>query len=515
MKKRKKRGLKIIVILVIIVLAIAIIVKLNKRKIKIEPTYEIAEIEYNYFLLYLNEKYGVIDTSGNIVIQPEYDNLIIPNPKEDVFICSNDGDSKNKVLDQNGKELYTIYDNVEAISINGVTTTIPYEKDILKYRVNDQYGLINIEGIRITKAIYEEIDGLKYEEGNLIVKQNGKYGVIDLNGKKKLNISYDGIEADKYYDENLGYENTGYIVSYTTEEGYRYGYISSSGKKILEIEYNDLKRVTNIDEKDNIYLIVSKDGQYGFFKNDKQIIDYKYQGIEYNALNNLLIINKANKYGIYTLEGNEVIPIEYKTLLFNGIYVYAKNGSDIKYFTNKGEEVTNGFTSLKPVDDGKYYISMDNYGLHGIVDSDNNILVENKYVYIDYLFDNYFSAYKNESGLGIIKANGDIVTDYKYTILNRIGETNLIKAEDMTNNTIEIYNKDLDIISKLDNAELDIRDTYFKLYNENTIIYINFQGDIITEKEAIESSEEAPDTIGDYEKEYYGYSQVYYTISEE
>ena len=90
-------------------------------------------------------------------------------------------------------------------------------------------------------------------------------------------------------------------------------------------------------------------------------------------------------------------------------------------------------------------------------------------------------------------------------------DTELIKAENMENSKIEIYTKDLNQIAKLENAELEIRDTYVRLYNENTNIFIDKQGNIIDENQALEQTQEAPDTIGKYAKDYMGYAQVYYT----
>ncbi len=48
---------------------------------------------------------------------------------------------------------------------------------------------------------------------------------------------------------NRYYKKSGYIVSKTTDEGYRYGYVNIEGKQIIENKYNDLYRVTDIKAK--------------------------------------------------------------------------------------------------------------------------------------------------------------------------------------------------------------------------------------------------------------------------
>ncbi len=512
--KKKIIGIIVLLILIIAVTMTIVLIKKNAdKKMKEYEIEEIAEKEYKYFILYTNGKYGVMDTNGNILIEAKYDKVVIPNSKKAVFICSNEGDEKNKVFNEKAEEIFTVYDNVEEIELDGLVTSLPYEKNVLKFKVNDQYGLIDLDGNRIIKATYEEIRGLKYKEGELLAKLNGKYGVINIKGAKLINFDYDNIEADKYFEEEEKYKKSGYIVCKTADEGYRYGYISNDGEKLLDTNYNNIKRVIDIQGQD-VYIIASSNGQYGLLKNKEKLIDFKYQGIEHNATNNLLIINRGAKYGVYTLTGEEVVPIEYKTLQFNGIYIYAKTGSDIKYFTAKGEEVTTKFTSLVPVNNGEYYISVDQNGLYGIVDKEQNTLIENKFVYIEYMYNNYFSAYKNENGLGLIDTKGKEYTVFNYTTITKIADTELIKAENMENSKIEIYTKDLKQVAKLENAELEIRDTYVKLYNDKTNIFIDKHGNIIDEKQALESTQEAPDTIGKYAKDYMGYAQVYYTDEE-
>ena len=283
MNNKKKIIIAITILISIILLGtIAIImIKNNKQEMKEYQVEEIAEIEYEYFILHSNNKFGVIDITGNILIDPKYDEVIIPNPKKDVFICSNFDSEKNTVLNSKGEVIFDIYDNIEAIPLQGVVTALPYEKNVLKYEVNGQYGLVDLDGNRIIKATYEELNGLKYKEGELLAKLEGKYGVININGAKLINFEYDNIEGDKYYTKEQGYKESGYIVCTTTEEGYRYGYIAENGEKVLETKYNNIKRITDINGKD-IYAIASVNGQYGLLKNKEVLIDFKYQGIDLN-----------------------------------------------------------------------------------------------------------------------------------------------------------------------------------------------------------------------------------------
>lgn len=213
-----------------------------------------------------------------------------------------------------------------------------YEKTTLKYKKDDKYGIINLDGKKITNAIYEEIDTLQYKEGELLVKKDGKYGIININGGTLVKPIYDSVEADKYYEEGNSYKNAGYIVSETTEEGYRYGYVNTDGKEIMETKYNDLYRITEAPNND-IYIICAENGKYGLFKNGKQILSNEYQTLTYNESNNTITALKGKKYGVFSMDGNEIVPIEYTQINITGNYIYA-TGTDenVKIFDSNGNE---------------------------------------------------------------------------------------------------------------------------------------------------------------------------------
>lgn len=247
--------------------------------------------------------------------------------------------------------------------------------------------MINFEGKVITKPIYEEISSVKYKEGEILAKKNGKCGVINNKGKKLIPFEYEEIEGDKYYKN--GYKETGYIVKTRTEEGYRYGYINSSWKKILNPDYTGVSRILDIQGKD-IYLIASKNGQYGIIKNKKEEVDFKYQSITYNSDTNLFAVQRSEKYGVINLNGESIVPIEYKSIRFNGTYITAKGYEEEQTFNEKGEKITNGLTGMKKVSELDVYITTDKGPSYGIVDSDKKVLVPNNYLYIDYAFGRIF-----------------------------------------------------------------------------------------------------------------------------
>ena len=288
---------KYIVILVIILLIILGIVgwfvyqqiKENGRQYEIE---KLSIDNYQYFILRQDGNYGVINKNGDIVINPEYTNIVIPNPEKEVFICYTG--EETKILNQNQEQIYAQYSHIQPIKLKNIASDLMYEKNVLTYEQDGKIGLINLEGEIIAKPIYESIEGLPYKEGELLVKIDGKYGVINNKGNELVKAEYDQISPDNYTTEENGYKDAGYIVSNTTENGYRYGYVDVKGNMILQTEYNEISRIIDIKGND-IYLIAAQNGQYGMYKNEKQVIKNEYQSISYNSENGTVTLEKTKK----------------------------------------------------------------------------------------------------------------------------------------------------------------------------------------------------------------------------
>ena len=86
---------------------------------------------------------------------------------------------------------------------------MPYEKNLLKYKQNGKWGLIDFNGNVVAKPEYEEIEGLSCKEGELLVKKDGKFGVINNKGVELIRIKYDYISGDEYYTEDKNYKYSG------------------------------------------------------------------------------------------------------------------------------------------------------------------------------------------------------------------------------------------------------------------------------------------------------------------
>ena len=403
----KNNKIKVLVAFLVIVIIIIGIYKFLESKNK---EYTFTEVStYNYFVLNKDSKYGVIDTTGKFIIEPIYDNVNIPNPEKAVFICRKEDNLI--VLNDSNEEIFTEYEEVNSIGINGIVSNIPYEKTVLKYKKDGKYGIINFDGKEITKPIYEEIKGLENKESELLVKYSGKYGVINVKGAKLIKPEYDNIVADGFYTDKNNYGLSGYILSNKTQEGYKYGYINYKYNEVLNVEYDTIERILDTKNIEDTYLIASKNGKYGVVKNNKVLINYSYQGIEYNSDNSMFEIEKNDKYGIIDYTGNSIIPIEYTGIEINGIYIQAFNDEERKVYNILGEVITDlKYEAILKTQNENYQITINEDGFYGIINAQNEELVKNKYNYIEYLFEDYFIVSNENGKLGVINSKEECVT---------------------------------------------------------------------------------------------------------
>ena len=481
----KKKAIVVLSILILIIGIISII-KYNKNKSKFNYTIEqISEV--NYFLLMQNNKYGVINKNGDIVVDPIYDVVEIPNASKPVFICKgnydqNSGEYNIQVFNDKKEPILYQYYTVEAIKLNNVESNGNYEKSVLKYKSDNKYGLIDFSGNKITDAIYDSVEGFNYREGILLVKKSDKYGIINIKGASIIKPKYDEILCDEYYTTDSKYDKSGYIVGTKTDKGMRYGYIDGiKRKQILKNEYNDIYRITDKIDDNNIYLVAFKDGKAGVYQNKKKIINNEYEDILYDANNDLLTLQKTSKQGVSKFDGTTIIPIEYDNIFFAGEYINAQKGDKIDIYNFDGTKENSEYISRKSVADKKYEIVSTSDDKYKIINNENNKVIDDNYQYVQYLFKNYFSVTKDNK-YGIIDSDGNTILDFKYNTVQLLENSNVIQIIDDKSN-IELLDENLKSIIKIKDANIYTYDNYFKVYSDDNVQYFDKSGKKLESKD--------------------------------
>ena len=466
---------KVAAVIIALIVLIMFIFILNKLFVKDSSTGKI--VSKNYFAAYKDDKWGVIDSTGNTVIDPAYKEMIVvPNSKNAVFICTYDvnydtGEYKTKVLNDKNQEIFTQYDKVEALQNQDKSGNIFYEQKALKIKKNGKYGLISFDGTEVTPVQYDEITVIPTITNSFKVKQNEKYGIIDEDGKTVIEPQYADIDI-------LGDNNkSGFIVK--ADNG-KYGIVDYSNTQILPVNYEGIEKVYG----NNMYtvivngeqIIVNKNGENvitkGFIK-VKQILSSQENAFVYTRSNNkcgimdmtgkvlvnpqydsieetetgIFIASKDGKYGIININNEEKVPFEYSSITFNkkaAIYVAESSNYNAKILDNNLQTRLEGilielnenkeYIKLRIGDDYKYYnfkfeektesdifpdrtlyLSKKN-GKYGYVDKNGKVIVD--YIYDDAIEQNDygFSAVKKDEVWGSIDSQGKVVQEPTYNL---------------------------------------------------------------------------------------------------
>lgn len=431
MKKKVFIGITIC-LLITIIIGIIIATKIRKQK-----DYELLKTtEYKFFKLTKDGKEGVIRRDGQIILEPQYDNIEIPNQDIPIFIATTG--EKSEVYNDSKEKIMTDLTQVEVIKIKKEDGIVQINNTVLKYKENDKYGLVDFDGKKITKPLYEEISALEDKNGEIKVKKDGKYGAINIKGNILIKAKYDFIKGDGY-SKNGDFKIGGYIVGNKSNQGIKYGYLNKNGKEIIKIEEENLYRVTEI-ESDDAYIVASQNGRYSIFKGKNKLVDYKYLEVNYNKDSKTFTVRKNQSYGLLDIEAKEIIKPEYEQLLVAGEYVNAYKNNENYVFDLQGNRVKEPeYVSLEKTKTEKYYIVMNKEYKYGIIDKDKNVVIEPKYDYI-----------------------------------RQINNTDLILAS--IGNDVTVYSANIKEIVSHKNASVDIVNEYIKITTQDDVIYLSLEG---------------------------------------
>lgn len=420
------------VVVIMFIFVIKGILTKDKEQVKITSK--------DYAVVFQDNKWGVIDSNGNIVIDPSYEEMItIPNSKNDVFLCIYDvnyetGEYKTKVLNSKNEEIFTQYEQIEAVVNKDENNNIWYEDNVLKVKKDGKYGMINLLGKELAPCQYDDVVAIEGIKDTIKVTKDGKVGVIDNEGKEILAIQYTDVT-------NLGKDNKeGFIVK--GEDG-KYGIVDYSNQTILETKYDEIVK----EVYGNDMYLVKQAGKQVLVKSDgTEVLNTGYdeiKGILKNAENGVIYV-KDSKYGVMKMSGEVTIPAEYEELkeAKSGILIAKQNGKYGVIDMQKATKVEPTYVSISYNEKADLYIAEKEDYNNDIIDNtftirQSGILVDSddekgyielkqgeEYKYYNFKFEekniaevhtsnNLFKS-KKDGKYGFVDKDGKVIVDYQY-----------------------------------------------------------------------------------------------------
>lgn len=217
----------------------------------------VAKFSEDGFAVFMNsdEKFGVMDKNGKVVIKAEY-NYIVPFINDGIVLAQkNEYDEKVIILNTTGERLGTI--DVEKYEPMGMYSE---GKILVVNKDNNRQEVFNKEGRKLftvdkSKVVDNDYYGynVKYIDGYAIFRKDDKYGVVDSDGNTVIRAKYRFII-------NLGKGE--FAVSKDAHKG---GIVNAEDEKILEFNYSevhDIKVGGNYLVKDgDEYLLIRRGGK--------------------------------------------------------------------------------------------------------------------------------------------------------------------------------------------------------------------------------------------------------------
>ena len=476
-----KLNIKKVIAVILFIAVITVFVIAVKKMLSSDNTTKITA--KTYFTICTEDKWGVIDNNGNIVINPTYDEMIIiPDNEKDIFICTENVDYEKdtyttKVINSKNKEIFKQYNKVQVIENFDEYNNLWYEENVLKYEENGKFGLINLDGKVILQSDYDEIYALKGIKNSIITVKNSKMGVVDNKGVSEVPNEYDEIQSlgkdtnlyivkdganyGIYKKTNIKYQEVKSLNNkdiYCVKENNKYKIIDSEEKEVANIKFDDVKQI-----KDNV-VVYKKDKKYGAYNIESKIsIKNNYDDMIYTTNNNFIVKSK-DSYGIIDINGTENVKKQYSSIgyydeaqvyelepknntsgeniilnkdlqeIAKGIvnevnskksYIKIWTQEDYKYFNLLGEEKL----SSEILKSNTIFLKKQN-GKYGYVDKDGNVVID--YIYDDAKEQNAYgyAAVKQDGKWGAIDSKGNIVCEIdknldEYLVIDFIGKYHL------------------------------------------------------------------------------------------
>ena len=263
------------------------IIKAIDKKGKVLFNVDFAEEIYAYnhgYAVFKNaeDKVGMIDTKGNIVLEAKYDFLNVV-AKNLIIVKEDSDDDEFGVIDAKGKEI------------------IPIEYESIRY-VDDYFTV-----------------GKSSKNGPT------KYGIFNNKGKQIIDFEYKFICKDGKY------------FAFETKKG-RYGWINKKGEYVIDPEYESTRGFG----KGKYAAVRDKDDEWGFINmKGEWVIDAKYENTSGLLENGQAIIeNDDDEYGVIDIEDNKLIKVNKRNIryLTSDYYLVENMDGELGVMRANGEE---------------------------------------------------------------------------------------------------------------------------------------------------------------------------------
>lgn len=402
-----------------------------------------------YWILCQDDKYGLINSSAKICINPEYYDI----KQFDYGFFVEKGINKWGVINKKFKIITEPkYSRIEVVEDDFYQVSIDFYISY-SYKTRSKFGILDKYGREKLEPVYNYVKDNKYNklpEGRFYINLNGNLGIID----DKYNIL-----AEPVYDKISDFDTNGIAIVEKRINGSSYydsetiiggldvdgNYIALQDLTKLDIVHglNDNAKVKIVSTLKNDFNVVKKEHSNPNYQycaiidqNNDVVLPYKYHEIK-EFDNGSFLVKLNDKYGVVDSAMKEIVAPSYSHIsLVNNVYIVENTIDANSYYSKKryyGMIDLKGnillkciYSSINPAVSDLFFVTIsetddythDKYNLVGLLNSKGEFLIEPKYSRIENFADGYAKVYNGNWGVINIKGKEVLSPIYDSVELN-------------------------------------------------------------------------------------------------
>lgn len=277
----------------------------TKGNLVLQPQYEniYPANDYKYYKIKENQRFGYIDTNFNLVVKPEWNETKFID--QDYILTRKN--SNFYVYKTENQRVVNVGDSVAAVKV--------LDKDLFAVNRSGYWNVINFSGEVIIKDSLDNVNNLF---DLLNIEKNGKFGLFSKNGKEMMPPQNSSI-----------YQINGLAIIYCRNA--KYGIADTSGIILTEAVWDNYSRLGNC-------IRVKKESFEGLFsiKNKKFFIKPdKYESIRFFDDNHFAAVSKSG-LGLLNLNGEVLVPPEYTEITVMEDFIRVSKGGTYGFYNKSG-----------------------------------------------------------------------------------------------------------------------------------------------------------------------------------
>ncbi len=284
-------------------------------------TYQLTAQGIDYYVVEVNQRYGIINDTGLVVLPIQNSEISFFADPEKVD-CSR-WESLLKIrrgnrfalADLTGKSLTPmVYERIELLT--ETCESVDPATRVCRIKKGGKYGLLKGNGELLVRCSYEEVALLKNEKGQLTipavvrVKRNGKYGCMVLGSQNIIPSEYERLD---FFDE-LKSEVKG-RVQYQTwlilRKKDKYGLYNTQQETFLSPQFD---RISAFSGEEQLAL-VSKGKKFGLLGTNLKLRAFGFDDLKPMRAS-LAPARKGKRFGAVNARGKTVVDFKYDELTY-------------------------------------------------------------------------------------------------------------------------------------------------------------------------------------------------------